>query len=77
MKRRYFYNPPHLEVIMKDVKRILAVSRLTAHCRNAVDFGTSLSKKYDAMLHVLHAVHNPFELEGWNLLPFERDFGSC
>ncbi|MGE5173917.1 MAG: universal stress protein [Betaproteobacteria bacterium] len=60
---------------MDDVKRILVVSRLTAHCRKAVHYGISLAKKYGASLYVMHVVHNPFGLEGWNLPPFERDFG--
>jgi universal stress protein A len=60
---------------MDDIKRILVVSRMTAHCRKAVHYGVSLSKKYGAALFVMHVVHNPFGLEGWNLPPFERDFG--
>jgi universal stress protein A len=63
------------EDAMDDIKRILVVSRLTAHCRKAVHYGISLAKKYDASLYVTHVVHNPFGLEGWNLPPFERDFG--
>jgi universal stress protein A len=58
-----------------DVKRILVVSRLTAHCRKAVHYGISLAKKFNAGLSVMHVVHNPFGLEGWNLPPFERDYG--
>jgi nucleotide-binding universal stress UspA family protein len=62
------------EDTMDDIKRILVVSRLTAHCQKAVHYGVSLSKKYGATLFVIHVVHNPFGLEGWNLPPFERDF---
>jgi universal stress protein A len=60
---------------MDDVKQILVVSRLTVHCRKVVHYGISLAKKYAASLSVMHVVHNPFGLEGWNLPPFERDFG--
>jgi nucleotide-binding universal stress UspA family protein len=60
---------------MDDVKRILVVSRLTAHCRKAVHYGISLAKKYGAELFVMHVVHNPFGLEGWTLPPFERNYG--
>ncbi len=60
---------------MNDIKRILVVSRLTAHCRRAVHYGTSLAEKYGAELFVMHVVHNPFGLEGWNLPPFERNYG--
>jgi universal stress protein A len=60
---------------MDDIKRILVVSRLTAHCRKAVHYGISIAKYYGAALSVMHVVHNPFGLEGWNLPPFERDFG--
>jgi universal stress protein A len=63
------------EDTMDDIKRILVVSRLTTHCRKAVHYGVSLSKKYGASLYVMHIAHNPFGLEGWNLPPFERDFG--
>ena len=37
---------------MDDVKRILVVSRLTAHCGKAVHYGISLAKKYAASLAV-------------------------
>jgi nucleotide-binding universal stress UspA family protein len=60
---------------MDDFKRILVVSRLTTHCRKAVHYGISIAKQYCASLFVMHVVHNPFGLEGWNLPPFERDFG--
>jgi nucleotide-binding universal stress UspA family protein len=60
---------------MDDINRILVVSRLTAHCRKAVHYGISIAKQYGATLFVMHVVHNPFGLEGWNLPPFERDFG--
>jgi universal stress protein A len=63
------------EETMEDIKRILVVSRLTTHCRKAVHYGISLAKRYGASLFVMHVVHNPFGLEGWNLPPFERDFG--
>ncbi len=60
---------------MGEFKRILVVSRLTAHCRKAVHFGISLAQKYGAELFVMHVVHNPFGLEGWNIPPFPRNFG--
>jgi universal stress protein A len=52
---------------MDDIKRILVVSRSTKYCRKAVHYGVSLAKKYEAELHVLHVIHNPFGLEGWNV----------
>jgi len=52
---------------VNDVKRILVVSRSTKDCRKAVHYGISLSQKYGAELHVIHVVHNPFSIEGWNL----------
>ncbi len=60
---------------MDDIKRILVVSRLTVHCRKAVHYGISLAQKYGAELFVMHVVHNPFGLEGWNLPPFPRNYG--
>jgi len=52
---------------MKDVNRILVVSRSTKHCQKAVHYGVSLAQKYGAELFVVHVRHNPFRLEGWNL----------
>lgn len=52
---------------MEDIKRILVVSRDTQYCRKAVQYGVSLSEQYKAKLYVIHAVHNPFSLQGWNL----------
>ena len=52
---------------MKDVKRILVVSRSTKSCQKAVHIGVSLARKYGAKLFVIHVMHNPFSLEGWNL----------
>ena len=52
---------------MEDVKRILVVSRDTQYDKKAVHYGFSLAGKYGAKLYVLHAIHNPFSLQGWNL----------
>ncbi len=59
---------------MEDINRILVVSRMTAYCRKAVHYGISLSKKYGASLYIIHVVHNPFGLEGWNLPPLEENY---
>jgi nucleotide-binding universal stress UspA family protein len=53
--------------VMEEIKKILVVSRMTKYCREAVQYGISLARKYDAELFVIHVVHNPFGLEGWNL----------
>ena len=52
---------------MEDFKRILVVSRMTTYCQEAVHCGVSLARKSGAELFILHAIHNPFGLEGWNL----------
>jgi nucleotide-binding universal stress UspA family protein len=52
---------------MEDIKRILVVSRSTKHCRKAVHYGISLAKQYNSKLYVLHVIHDPFSVEGWNL----------
>jgi universal stress protein A len=52
---------------MDDIKRILVVSRSTRHCRKAVHYGISLAKKYNSKLYVLHVIHDPFGVNGWNL----------
>lgn len=52
---------------MDDVNNILVLSRMTKACRKAVHYGVSLARKYDAHLLLVHVVHNPFGLEGWNI----------
>ena len=52
---------------MKDVNRILVVSRSTERCKKAVHYGVSLARKYGAELFIMHVIHDPFSLEGWNL----------
>ena len=52
---------------MKDIKRILVVSRSTKYCRKAVHYGITLAKTYGADLYVVHLFDDPFSLEGWNL----------
>lgn len=52
---------------MEDIKKILVVSRMTKLCREALHQGMALARKYEAELYVIHVVHNPFGLEGWNL----------
>jgi nucleotide-binding universal stress UspA family protein len=52
---------------MKTLKNILVVSRSTIHCREAVKVGISLAHQYGARLHLLHVIHDPFNLDGWNL----------
>ena len=52
---------------MEDLKRILVVSMCTEHCLKAVQWGISFAKNYNAKLFIIHIIHNPFGLEGWNL----------
>ncbi|GFE59070.1 universal stress protein [Geobacter sp. AOG1] len=52
---------------MTNIKRILVVSRMTKYCREVLNYGITLAKLSHAELFVIHAVHNPFGLEGWNL----------
>jgi universal stress protein A len=61
---------------MKDVKRILAVSRMTESCRKAVQYGISMAQNNKAELYVVHVIHDPFSYEGWNLpiMSLEEDY---
>ncbi len=61
---------------MEDINRILVVSRMTRYCAKAVHYGVSLAKKYGAALTVVHVIHDPFGIEGWNLpVPnLDRDY---
>lgn len=52
---------------MEHINRILVVARSTKYCHKAVHYGVSLARKYGAELSILHVIHNPFGLEGWNL----------
>ena len=52
---------------MEDINQILVVSRMTRYCAKAVHYGVSLAKKYGAALTVVHVIHDPFGIEGWNL----------
>jgi universal stress protein A len=52
---------------MDDVKRILVVSRSTKHCKKALHYGISLAKHFNSKLYVLHVIHDPFSVDGWNL----------
>jgi universal stress protein A len=52
---------------MEDIRRILVVTRSTKYCQKAVHYAVSLSRKYGAEIVILHVIHNPFGLKGWNL----------
>jgi len=45
---------------MGDINRILVVSGFTIYCKNAVHFGISLSRKYDAELYIINVIHSGF-----------------
>jgi nucleotide-binding universal stress UspA family protein len=61
---------------METFNNILVVSRSTQHCIKVLRAGISLARKYGARLHVLHIIHDPFNLDGWNLpVPsFENEY---
>lgn len=59
---------------METFNNILVVSRSTQHCIKVLRTGVALARKFDAHLHVLHIIHDPFSLDGWNLpVPFLDD----
>jgi len=59
----------------EDIKRILVVSRIIKNC-GAIHYGISLARKYGAELTIVHIVHNPFGLEGWNvpMMSLEKEY---
>lgn len=61
---------------MNKVNRILVVCRLTGRCRPVVDAAASEARNYKAELYVLHVIHDPFGIEGWNIPhpSLEKDF---
>ncbi|MEJ2097841.1 MAG: universal stress protein [Deltaproteobacteria bacterium] len=52
---------------MEKFQNILVVSRSTSKCARVLQTGIALARKFDAALHILHIIHDPFSLEGWNL----------
>lgn len=52
---------------MKNIRRILVVSRSTKHCKKAVRYGITLAKQNEAKLYILHVFDDPFGLEAWSL----------
>jgi nucleotide-binding universal stress UspA family protein len=59
---------------MNDVKRILAITRVSEDCRDALQSGIFLAKTMGAELQVLHLVSNPVNQEALNApLPFHDD----
>jgi len=52
---------------METFENILVVSRSTQHCIRVLRKGISLARKYGASLHILHIIHDPFSINGWNL----------
>lgn len=59
---------------MVDVKRILVLCRSAKQCRKTIQHGVSLAKNYGAVLGILHIIHDPFGLDGWNVpLPFIKE----
>lgn len=52
---------------METFNSILVVSRSTQRCIKVLRTGIALARKFDARLNVLHIIHDPFSLNGWNL----------
>ena len=52
---------------MEDINRILVVSGIARDSQRAFHYGVSLSRKYKAELYLIHVIHNPFGLDGWNV----------
>ena len=52
---------------METFENILVISRSTKHCIRVLRKGISLARKYGANLDILHIIHDPFSINGWNL----------
>lgn len=65
-----------MKIPFEKLQKILVVSRSTEGCKEAVHSGVSLARQYDAELILVHVIHNPFGIEGWNLpVPsLEKDY---
>ncbi len=52
---------------MEDIKKMLLISRMEKDSPKVFHYAASMAHKLGAELFVMHSVHNPFGLEGWNL----------
>ncbi len=52
---------------METYKHILVVSRMLSYDAKAIQTGASLARQYGAKVTVIHVIHDPFGIEGWNL----------
>jgi nucleotide-binding universal stress UspA family protein len=52
---------------METFNSILVVSRSTKHCIKVLRTGIAMARQFNARLNVLHIIHDPFNLNGWNL----------
>ncbi len=61
---------------MENIKNILVVSRMVKYDAKAIQTGASLARKYGAKLTIIHVIHDPFGIEGWDLpMPnLEKDY---
>jgi universal stress protein A len=61
---------------MDIIKNILVVSRMVKYDAKAIHVGASLARNYGAKLTIIHVIHDPFGVEGWNLpMPnLEKDY---
>ncbi len=61
---------------MEHINRILVISRMVKYDETGIRYGASLARKYGATITVVHVIHDPFGIEGWNLpMPnLEKDY---
>ena len=52
---------------MNEIKNILAVCRMTGRCGPVVHTAAAQARRFGARLYVMHVIHDPFGVEGWNL----------
>ncbi len=52
---------------MKEIKNILTICRMTSHCGPVLEAAAERARRFNAQLYVMHVVHDPFGVEGWNL----------
>jgi len=61
---------------MEDFKNILVVTHTIKESEKVLRVGISLARKFGGKAHLLHVIHDPFNLEGWNIpVPsFEEEY---
>jgi nucleotide-binding universal stress UspA family protein len=58
---------------VKNIRKILILSRATQLCENAINQGFELAEKIGGEIYILHIMHDPFEMNNWDMvMPYDK-----